>query len=168
MRSQAWPIVCNDAMQNLFNQRLAHVIMPQLCNAGARKIPVISFTEAAKLAGVNPSTIHRAVKNGRLSARTLDNGRKAIDPSELERVFPSDRPRIGERKVTQEHALFQQLLEEKDLRAMALQHQVQLLESERVDLRSRLDRAEQERGVALRLLEDQRSPRSWWPWCRAA
>ena len=129
-------------------------------------MPAISFTEAAKLAGVNPSTIHRAVKNGRLSARTMDNGRKAIDPSELERAFPSDRPRHGEREVNQEHALLQQLLEEKDLRAMALQHQVQLLESERADLRSRLDAAEQERRSTLRLLEDQR--RSWLPWRRVA
>ena len=40
-----------------------------------------------------------------------------------------------------------------------------LLESERDDLRNRLDRAEQERGVTLRLLEDQRKPRTWslWP-----
>lgn len=123
-------------------------------------MPTISFTEAAKMAGVNPSTIHRAVKGGRLSAKMLDNGRKAIDPSELERVFPTDRPRHGEQEVVQEHALFQQIMEEKDLRALALQRQVQLLESERDDLRRRLDRAELERSTAMRLLEDQRRP--WW------
>ena len=129
-------------------------------------MPAISYTEAAKMVGVNPSTIHRAVKNGRLSARTLENGRKAIDPTELERAFPSDRPRKKEQEPSPDHALLQKLLEEKDLRALTLQHQVQLLESERDDLRNRLDRAEQERGVTLRLLEDQRQPRPWFwlPW----
>lgn len=126
-------------------------------------MPAISITEAAKMVGVHPSTIHRAVKDGRLSVRILDNGRKAIDPVELERVFPSDRPRDSTQDAIHEHAMTAQLLAEKDLRAEALQQQVQLLKSERDDLRARLDKAEHDRGITLRLLEDQRQPTNTGP-----
>ncbi len=134
-------------------------------------MPAISLSDAARLANVNPSTITRAVKTGRLSVRVLDNGRKAIDPVELERVFPSDRPQpCAARQDKQEmhdHAN-DQLLRKMEDEIGFLRQQMCNLERDKEDLRSRLDKAEQERGVALRLLENQRQPRSWLPWRRVA
>ena len=47
---------------------------------------------------------------------------------------------------------------QKELQLMREQNRA--LEQDKQDLRVRLDRAEQDRGVALRLLEDQRLPRA--------
>lgn len=43
---------------------------------------------AAKATGLAKSTIHRAIKTGRLSARSKDGTGYEIDPAELHRVFP--------------------------------------------------------------------------------
>ncbi len=127
---------------------------------------MISFTEAAKLAGVNPSTIHRAVKDGRLSCVTLDNDRKAVDPSELERVFPSNRPRNGTDDALPLHA--KALLDAKQEQIDALRAMLRTLEEQNLDLRRRLDDSEQERKATTRLLTDQRHRRFWWPWTKKA
>jgi len=47
-----------------------------------------SIGEAAKAVGVSKSTLSRAIKNGRISAKRQDNGSYSIDPSELHRVYP--------------------------------------------------------------------------------
>ena len=123
---------------------------------------MISLTAAAKIAGVNPSTIHRAVKDGRLSCVLLDNDRKAVDPSELERVFPSNRPRNGADDALPLHA--KALLDAKQEQIDALHAMVRTLEEQNIDLRRRLDDSEQERRATTRLLADQRPQRVWWPW----
>ncbi len=51
-------------------------------------MPQLSFTEAARLAGVDASTLHRKVKRGELSAVTQANGRRVIDLAELLRLYP--------------------------------------------------------------------------------
>jgi hypothetical protein len=43
---------------------------------------------AATAAGLSKSTIHRAIKAGRISATKNDTGDWSIDPAELHRVFP--------------------------------------------------------------------------------
>lgn len=43
---------------------------------------------AAKATGVAKSTIHRAIKTGKVSARSKDGAGYEIDPAELHRVFP--------------------------------------------------------------------------------
>jgi len=43
---------------------------------------------AARATGLSKSTIHRAIKAGRISAGRSDTGDYAIDPAELHRVFP--------------------------------------------------------------------------------
>jgi hypothetical protein len=48
----------------------------------------MSLREAAQQAGVNKSSIFRAIKAGRLSAGRTDDGDYAIDPAELMRVYP--------------------------------------------------------------------------------
>ena len=47
----------------------------------------LNFTAAALVAGVNRSTIARAVKSGRLSATKSATGERCIDQAELLRVF---------------------------------------------------------------------------------
>ena len=52
----------------------------------------LSLREAAEQAGTSKSTIWRSIKSGRLSATRLDDGGFAIDPAELFRAFPPQRP----------------------------------------------------------------------------
>ena len=47
----------------------------------------IGLTEAARLAGRNQSTIHRAMQTGRLSYSTNSAGKRVVDTAELDRVF---------------------------------------------------------------------------------
>ncbi len=54
-------------------------------------MPKLTISEAARIVSVPRSTIYRKIKSGELSCEVLD-GRKVVDPSELQRVFPSDRP----------------------------------------------------------------------------
>ncbi len=50
---------------------------------------LLNLTAAARAAGVNRSTIARALKAGRLSATTNEVGERCIDTAELMRVFGS-------------------------------------------------------------------------------
>ena len=47
----------------------------------------VGLRQAARMTGRNQSTIHRAMKTGRLSYTTSRAGERRIDVSELERVF---------------------------------------------------------------------------------
>lgn len=49
---------------------------------------MLNITQAARAAGVDRATIHRALKSGRLSATVGETGARAIDTAELARVFP--------------------------------------------------------------------------------
>ena len=48
---------------------------------------LLNLTAASRAVGVNRSTIARAVKNGRLSTTTNEQGERCIDTAELMRVF---------------------------------------------------------------------------------
>lgn len=48
-----------------------------------------TLNEAAKAAGKSKTTIHRALKSGKISATKLDSGAYAIEPAELHRIFPA-------------------------------------------------------------------------------
>lgn len=50
---------------------------------------LVSVTEAARLTGKNRATIHRYIKQGKLSQVTDETGTKKVDTSELLRVFGS-------------------------------------------------------------------------------
>src|SRR4051812_7214377 len=52
---------------------------------------LVGLKQAAELTGKNQSTIHRAMKSGKLSFRVDDSGQRLIDPAELER-WTSDNP----------------------------------------------------------------------------
>lgn len=54
---------------------------------GSHDMPLLNLTAASRVAGVGRSTIVRALKSGRLSATTNEQGERVIDTSELVRVF---------------------------------------------------------------------------------
>ena len=62
---------------------------------------------AARATGLSKSTIHRAIKDGRISATRTDAWSFAIDPAELHRVFPpaQDATRSDNGSVTQDATL---------------------------------------------------------------
>jgi hypothetical protein len=47
----------------------------------------VGLSEAAKLTGRNQTTIHRAMKTGRLSFTVGESGERRVDTAELDRVF---------------------------------------------------------------------------------
>jgi excisionase family DNA binding protein len=59
---------------------------------------------AARATGLSKSTIHRAIKDGRISATRTDAWSFAIDPAEVHRVFPpvQDATHSGNGSVTQD------------------------------------------------------------------
>ena len=48
---------------------------------------LLTFTQAAKTAGIARSTLYRAIRNGRISVVSQLDGSKKMDTSELQRVF---------------------------------------------------------------------------------
>ena len=106
----------------------------------------LSLGQAASEASVSKSTIHRAIKSGKISAEK-DGNQYRIDPAELFRVFPKNVPEnsksndtkhFGETAKDTEIRMLREILEAKD------QHIA--------DLKSELDRRP--------LLTDQRQ--SFW------
>jgi hypothetical protein len=131
---------------------------------------LIGLTEAAKLTGKDKTTIHRAMKSGRLSFIVGDDGDRQIDPAELERVFPI-KPQDGElevalrnrKKAGNNHVQIAQLtaqLEIERTKTAALEERLADKDSVIHDLRQRLDREGEERRQAqarlTALLTDQR------------
>ena len=114
-------------------------------------MPTVSITQAAEIARVSISTITRAMDKGRLSATILPNGKRVVDPSELERVFPSNAPTKRASLMTQtrvddgtEHATCATgNATDASVGTGAHGHATEILLAEQCeDLRKRLDRAE--------------------------
>src|SRR3954451_14581468 len=61
-------------------------------------MPFLSLRDAARDAGTSKSSLHRAIKAGRLSATRTDVGELRIDPAELARCYPP-RPSHASRAV---------------------------------------------------------------------
>lgn len=121
----------------------------------------MSYTlgEAAKAVGKSKTTLHRAIKSGRISANKADDGSYSIDPSELHRVFPLVSPVTGaeaflrndteHQSNTIETLRIQLALQEKER-----QRERDLLQETIADLREDRDRWRQQASL---LLEDKRS-----------
>lgn len=107
-----------------------------------------TLREAAALCGRSRSTIHRALKNGKLSGSRSEDGAWSIDAAELARVFPWDTaghvPRDKPETAT-ENTGQAELLE---LKVAMLEQQLEREQETVADLRKRLDRAE-DRVTAL-------------------
>jgi hypothetical protein len=123
----------------------------------------IGLAEAARLTGRNQSTIHRAMKAGRLSYTVDTAGVRQVDTAELDRVFDLSSRKNGA-AVAQpvqsngahaaELAALQRLLDDRDATI--------------ADLRRRLDLEAEERRRLTAVLTDRRDGdshigrRPWW------
>jgi hypothetical protein len=133
-----------------------------------------TLAEAAQAAGLNRSTILRAIKNGRISGVRDELGAWSVEPVELHRVFPPAQvvPKTvpGPAQLDLELRIRAELAE---ARLGDLRHALE-------DMRRARDDAIEERncwrGQAERLTlpapEDRSQaatppPRRWWPWRRA-
>jgi hypothetical protein len=99
--------------------------------------------QAAKAAGKSKPTIQRAIKSGQISASKNANGSYTIDPAELHRVFPV-MPHDGNDTDNMKQSEPLELRGEGSL----LRELLRQVESERDDLRRRLDEAEEARREA--------------------
>lgn len=121
----------------------------------------IGLAEAARLTGKNQSTIHRAMKLGRLSYTKNDASERRIDVAELERVF-------GIKKNAGLRSLSGNGASPASMRASVQSNDTHGLESERVIAAQRETIARQDATIAdlrhrldslMGLLTDRRP---WW------
>ncbi|MFV0644704.1 MAG: DNA-binding protein [Sphingomonadaceae bacterium] len=130
-----------------------------------------SLSEAAHATGKNKTTIQRAIKSGKISARKGDSGSYEIDPSELHRVFPPSVAQHTQSNDAQQHEnpsydnhLKRVLDLERELavaneRINGLEAQKDQMADTIGDLRKRLDGSE---GRVTALLTNDASKRSFW------
>lgn len=128
-----------------------------------------TLSKAAEATGKGKSTIHRAIKSGKISAHRHEDGSYTIHAAELHRVFPLAPPKPVSRNL-QNPQKEPPSVELEVLRVKAEMLEEQLTrERETVDdLRRRLDRAE-DRVLALSAPQAQREPHRGflsWLWGR--
>lgn len=107
-----------------------------------------SLSQAAKETGKGKSSIHRAIKSGRLSAQRHQDGTYSINAAELFRVFPPAQPEPSLEPHQQPPATPPVAEEVLRVRVEMLTTQLEREQETVADLRLRLDRAE-ERILAL-------------------
>lgn len=115
-----------------------------------------SLREAAEVCGKSRSTVHRALKSGKLSGSKDDSGEWSIDGAELARVFPWDISGHGDRDAMGQHRATPEASDILSMKVAMLEDQLERERETVADLRKRLDRAE-DRVTAL---TDQRVPRA--------
>ena len=124
---------------------------------------VMAYTlgEATKATGISKTSLHRAIKSGRISATKNDIGAWQIDPAELHRVFPpaanrnsSETSTLEQTGIASEIAVLRREIQLKDEER---QREREQLERTIDDLRERLDREGEERRKLTALLTDQRA-----------
>lgn len=118
----------------------------------------MTMTQAAKWAGVDRSTMFKAIRKGRVSARKNDAGEYRIDPAELERAFSPVSPAMV-RNVDESTPGNSMELAAKDREIALLREMVTKAERTADDLRTERDRLLGIVESAQRQLTDQRS---WW------
>lgn len=108
----------------------------------------MSYTlgDAARAAGKSKTTLHRAIKSGRISATKEEDGSYSIDPAELHRVFP---PVTGARPTV--------LLHRNDV-----EQQSNTLETLRIQLEMQQKERERERLLLQETIADLREDRDKW------
>jgi excisionase family DNA binding protein len=132
----------------------------------------MSYTlgEAAKAAGFSKPTLSRAIKNGKLTAKRLDDGSYQIHPSELERWKDANGHRntpVTQIKTPDETPETPSRNSALQAEVEALRQQVETADKERTrerdqlvdqieDLRTRLTKADAERTRLTLMLTDQR------------
>lgn len=136
---------------------------------------ILTLRQAAELTGKSKSTLTRAIKSGRLSASRDAEGMYFIDPAELARAYPLERPdaqhdarhgapRNDETEPDDAAILrlkLSLLVDERDRERTAAEREREQLAATVADLRMRLDRAEQ-RITALISNQEPKKKYSWW------
>ena len=134
----------------------------------------MSYTlgDAAKATGKSKTTLHRAIKSGRISASKAEDGSYSIDPAELHRVFPAVTagtplgllPKNDEERLSNTLSALRIQLE---MHEKERERERAILQETIADLREDRDKWRQQ---ATSLLTDQRSEptvpvrrRRWWP-----
>lgn len=124
-----------------------------------------SLSQAAKATGKGKSTIFRDLKNGKISGiRTGADGWKGgwqIDPAELHRVYPLVEPVTN----VPQHATWDKVERPKPLKELdSMRERLAERDETIADLRTRLDRSEEERRETQAKLTALLSPppRKWW------
>ncbi len=122
-----------------------------------------TLNEAAKATGKSKTTIHRALKSGKVSATKTNSGAYAIEPAELHRVFPpvpAERNAERSNRNDTEHPRndFGTLRIQLESVEKERERERQQLHETITDLREDRDRWRQQ---ATALLEDKR-PRGFW------
>lgn len=102
--------------------------------------------DAAKAVGKSKTTLHRAVKSGKISATKLEDGSYSIDPSELHRVFPPVTV------VTLKNMILRNDMEPSGNTVETLRAQLEMQEKER----------ERERALLKETIDDLREDRDKW------
>ena len=123
-------------------------------------MPELTLNQAAKAAKKSKATLLESIKKGRMTAPKDDLGRYKIDPAELFRVYPPKPSETGNENQSRpqgephETSVLQATVEH-------LRELLRQVESERDDLRQRLDKSEDERRATqtklTALLTDQRA-----------
>lgn len=128
----------------------------------------MSYTlgEAAKVVGFSKPTLSRAIKNGKLSARRLDDGSYSIDAAELERWRDANGHRNGAVKriaipsetpeSPHETSALQAEVEKLRAQVQSDQRERGFLEQRIEDLKERAERAERKEDQLHALLVDLR------------
>jgi hypothetical protein len=128
---------------------------------------LVGLKRASELTGKNQSTIHRAMKAGRLSYSLSDSGERLLDTSELTRLFPLKSDDDGLRNdASAEQRNYTQAADLRE-RLAFMQQRMDALEADKTDLRAERDRllsVIETQAQQVKLLTDQRpATRSgWW------
>ena len=111
--------------------------------------------QAATASGKSKSTISKAIKSGKLSAQKQDDGSFAIDPAELNRVFPLENTET----VSSERSRTPQETPENTIEIAVLRAKLEAAERQVEDLKSDRDHWRQQ---ANRLLSSPVQQQSIW------
>ena len=118
-------------------------------------MPTFNISAAARAVGTSRASIQRAIKSGRLSATTNEQGERVIDLSELLRVF-------GPLKQGEQASMDAGMDgEQRDTPSMAVREQVliEVLREHLDDAREQLQQAQQEKARLLSMLEVEQAAR---------
>lgn len=121
----------------------------------------LSAKAAAEQVGLSKTGIIKAIRNGRISAKKDDKGEWRIEPVELFRVYPpanTDTPTDTGKVNGSVYAENMGLQAENE----GLRELVNILKSERDDLRERLDQEGQERRQLTAMLTAPHPPKTLW------
>jgi vacuolar-type H+-ATPase subunit I/STV1 len=115
---------------------------------------MLSLTKAAEEVGISRSALFKAIKNGRVSATKNGKGEFIIDPAELFRVYqPVNKVNVNLYQPSQQQDIAKETVETVEI--TMLKQLLKQVESERDDLRRRLDDEAQERRKLTMLLTHQ-------------